>query len=126
MRRSAAARSVWDFPLHATEDRFFDLHWRIERHDRVVEAIGLVEATRVDGVADVTVELRGLDTRGQVVSRGLGRTSGGRLLGWQRRPFAVRLRPTGQEARFQLSVWSFTWEGEAGAALTGTSGSPDP
>lgn len=77
----------------------------------MVRAVGLVEAARVDGIADVTVELRGLDAAGRVVSRGLGRTYGGRLLRWQARPFAVSLRPTGREARFELGVSGYTWEG---------------
>jgi len=100
-----------DFPNHASDHPFFDLHWRLERTADRVEAVGLVEAARVDGIYDVTVELRGLDDAGRVVSRGLGRTYGGRLPRWHSQPFAVGLRPTGREARFELEVWSFTWEG---------------
>ncbi len=100
-----------DFPLHATDDRFFDLHWRLERRDDAVEAVGLVEATRVDGIAEVILELRGLDGAGRVISRGLGRTYGGRLPRWGTRAFAVTLRPAGHEDRFELRVWSYAWEG---------------
>ncbi len=100
-----------DFPFHATRDRFFDLHWRLDRSDGAIRAVGLVEAARVDGIAEVILELRGLDSAGHTVSRGLGRAYGGRLLRWEARPFAVSLRPTGRETRFELTVWSFSWEG---------------
>ncbi|MBI2461161.1 MAG: hypothetical protein HYV61_06680 [Candidatus Rokubacteria bacterium] len=100
-----------DFPNHASDHPFFDLHWRLERTADRVEAVGLVEASRVDGILEVTLELRGLDADGRVVSRGLGRTYGlGPFLRWQTRPFAVSLRPTGQEARFELEVWSYDWD----------------
>lgn len=100
-----------DFPNHASEHPFFDLHWRLDRDAGKVRAVGLVEAARVDGIYDVTVELRGLDGAGRVVSRGLGRTYGRKpLLRWQTQPFAVSLRPTGREVRFDLEVWSFTWD----------------
>lgn len=100
-----------DFPLHSSDDHFFDLHWRLDRSDDTVRAVGLVEAARVDGIAEVVLELRGLDPEGWLVSRGLGRTRGGRLLRWDRRPFAVELRPRGRETRFELTVWGYTWEG---------------
>ncbi len=100
-----------DFPLHATEDPFFNLHWRLDRKDGVVVAAGVVEAARVDGIADVIVELQELDSAGRVINRGLGRTYGGRLFQWDFRPFAVRLRPVGQEDRFEVKVWSYSWEG---------------
>jgi len=99
-----------DFPAHAS-DRFFDFHWRLVRGAGRVVAIGLVEATRVDGIAGVTLELRGLDREGRVVSRALGRTYGGWLSRWNDRPFAVSLHPSGREERFDVRVWSYTWEG---------------
>ena len=98
-----------DFPLHATDHPFFDLHWRLDRGERVVSAVGLVEATRQGGFSVVYLELRGLDKGGRVLSRGLGRTWSGRLYRWETLPFSVRLRPTGQEDRFELSVWSYDW-----------------
>lgn len=105
-----------DFPRHTTDHPFFDVHWRLDREDGAVQAVGLVEAARVDGVAQVTVELVGLDGSGKVVSRRFGHTLGGHLLQWQVRPFTARLRPTGPEARFVVRVWSFTWEGNRIAA----------
>ncbi len=99
-----------DFPLHATDHPFFDLHWRLERQEGAVLAVGLVEAARVSGIADVTLELQGLDKDGRVVSRGRGRTyGGGPIFRGQTQPFSLRLHPTGQEARFELKVWSFDW-----------------
>ncbi len=101
-----------DFPLHASDDPFFNLHWRVDREDGAVMAVGLVEAARVDGIGEVTLELRGLDASGRVVSRSLGQTHyGGRLFRGDSWPFRVRLRPTGQEDRFDLRVWSYTWQG---------------
>lgn len=100
-----------DFPNHASDHPFFDLHWRLERDEHRVHALGLVEASRVDGILEVTLELRGLDGDGRVVSRGRGRTYGQRpFLRWQTQPFAVSLRPTGQEVRFELEVWSYEWD----------------
>lgn len=100
-----------DFPLHASDDRFFDLHWRLERPDRVVRAVGLVEAARLNSqVTDVLLELRGLDEQGRVVSRALGRAYGEPWLSpGDVERFEVRLRPSGREVRFALAVWSFTW-----------------
>lgn len=99
-----------DFPLHATDHPFFDLHWRLERQEGAVLAVGLLEAARVSGIADVTLELQGLDKDGRVVSHGRGHTyGGGPLFLGQTQPFYVRLRPTGQEVRFALKVWSFDW-----------------
>jgi len=99
-----------DFPFHATDHPFFNLHWRLEREEGKVLAVGLVEAARQGGIAEVTLELRGLDKNGRVVSRALGATYGGRFLRGDFHPFVVRLRPRGEEERFELRVWSFTWE----------------
>lgn len=105
-----------DFPLHATDHPFFNLHWRLDRKEGVVETVGLVEAARQGGIAEVLLELRGLDASGRVVSRGLGRaypgvgSHGGRLFLGDSWPFVVRLRPTGREDRFELRVWSYSWE----------------
>lgn len=98
-----------DFPLHATDHPFFNLHWRFERSEDRVSAVGLVEAARQGDFSTAYLELRGLDKDGRVVSRGLGRTASGFLRRWTTLPFLVRLRPTGQEERFELSVWSYDW-----------------
>lgn len=99
-----------DFPLHATEHPLFDLHWRLEPGAVRVRAVGLVEASRVDGVAGVLVELLGRDAEGRAVSRGLGRAWGGPLPRWGSRPFAVSLRPVGTEVAYEVHVWSYAWE----------------
>ena len=103
-----------DFPLHQTDHPFFDLHWRLDRGDGVVSASGLVEGTRQGDISRVYLELRGLDKDGHVLSRGLGRTLAGRLYRFGTLPFFVRLKPTGQEDRFELSVWSYDWETDHG------------
>lgn len=98
-----------DFPLHSTDNAFFDLDWRLDRRDGRVIATGLVEATRQGNFSTVWLELKGLDKEGHVVSKGLGRTWSGNLYRWQTQPFYVSLRPTGKEDRFELGVWSYDW-----------------
>ncbi len=102
-----------DFPFHASDHPLFDLHWRLDREDGVASAVGLVEAARVGGIGWVIVELKGIDREGRAVSRGLGRTFPGSLHRWETQPFVARLRPTGQEERFDLSVWAYGWANEA-------------
>ncbi len=99
-----------DFPFHATDHPFFNVHWRLEREAGRVLAVGLVEAARQGGIRDVTLELRGLDKSGRGVSRALGTTYGGRFHRGDIWPFVVRLRPRGEEERFELGVWSYTWD----------------
>ena len=103
-----------DFPLHATDHPFFDLHWRLDREDGKLSAVGLVEAARQGNFFTVWLELRGLDKEGRVLSRGLGRTWKGNLYRWETQPFFVSVRPTGQEDRFELGVWSYDWASDNG------------
>lgn len=103
-----------DFPFHSTDHPFFDLHWRLDRGDGVVSAYGLVAATRQGNFRTVYLELQGLDKDGKAVSRGLGRTWSGNVYRFETIPFTVRLRPTGQEERFELSVWSYDWASDGG------------
>ena len=98
-----------DFPLHQTDHPFFDLHWRLDHQDGRVTAQGLVEATRQGNFSTVYLLLQGMDKDGRVVSHGLGRTWSGHLYRFETIPFTVHLRPTGQEERFELSVWSYDW-----------------
>ncbi len=98
-----------DFPLHATYHPFFDLHWRLDRQDGKVTAEGLVEASRQGNFRTVWLQLQGFDKDGRVVSAGRGRTWSGNLYRFETIPFTVSLRPTGQEARFDLAVWSYDW-----------------
>lgn len=104
-----------DFPLHSTDDPFFDLDWRLDTRDGVVEAVGLVTATRVDGIASVWLQLQELDPSGEVVKTAIGRAYDGDGLGtilrWQSRSFAVSLRPKDPNDRFQVKVWSYEWDG---------------
>lgn len=92
-----------------------------KRDAGLVQAARLVEATRVDGIAEVMLELRGLDPAGRVVSRGLGRTYGGRLLRWNYWPFAVSLLRT--RVALELAVWSYAWRGTRDRAGTQSGGS---
>jgi hypothetical protein len=98
-----------DFPLRSLDHPLVDLHWRLDRRDGEVRATGVVEATRQGSLEGVILELRGIDRVGRVVSRALGRTYSGALDRWDNQPFVVRLRPTGQEERFELGVWTYVW-----------------
>lgn len=100
------------FSHHSVElDGFFGLDWSQDHQDGRVVVSGIVTASRVGGiVADVTVEVVGLDEAGRVLSRALGVTYGGSMFRGQSRPFWIRLRPTGRETQFQVRVWSFRWE----------------
>jgi len=82
---------------------------RADLRQGVVKAEGLVEAIRQGGFSTVYLEILGLDKQGHVVSRGFGRTFGGKLHRWESQPFVVSLRPTGKEDRFELKVWSYDW-----------------
>jgi hypothetical protein len=105
-----------DLPMHSADHPFFDLHWRLDRSDGVVSAVGLVEAARVTGIGWVIVELKGLDSQGGVVSHGYGRTLAGPLDRGDTQPFRVRMRETGREERFDLTVWAYGWrnDGDSG------------
>lgn len=98
-----------DFPLHAREHPFFDLHWRLEIGDGEVRAVGLVEAARQGDFSEAVLELRGIDREGRVVSRALGTTFSGRLNRRETLPFFVRVRPSSREVRFELDVWTYVW-----------------
>ncbi len=98
-----------DFPFHSSDDPYFDLHWRLDRTDGTVRAVGLVEAARVDGVSEVTVELRELDAEGRVVSSAQDRPYGVQLARWDWKTFTIELRPRSQSNRLEVRVASFTW-----------------
>ena len=100
-----------DFPLHSTDDPYFNLHWRLDREDGVVKVVGLVEAARVDGVYSVFLQLRELDAQGNIVNTASGRTYGAPIFQWSWQPFSLRLRPINPEDRFELKVLTFDWEG---------------
>ena len=104
-----------DLPFHAGNHPMFDLHWRLQQGEGRVSAVGVVEASRVSGIDYVIVELRWLDREGRVVSQARGRTFQGRLYRGDTQPFVVRLRPTGKEERFDLTVWDFGWAKGVGA-----------
>ena len=98
-----------DLPFHATDDPFFNLHWRLDRTPEEVRAVGLVEAARADGVGQVIVELRELNAGGQIISSAAYHTYGKRLSQWDWWPFTVRLQPKSQDDRFEVKVRSFSW-----------------
>ncbi len=92
------------------QDRFFDLHWALERREGEIVVEGIVTASRVSNIANVTVEVVALDQAGGVLSRAFGTTYGDPMFQGQSRPFwKIRLRPAGREAEFRVRVWSFNW-----------------
>lgn len=98
-----------DFPFHATE-QLFNLHWRLDREAGAVTAVGVVEVgTAADRVGEVLLELRGIDSAGRIVSRGFDRARPMAFSGDVTWPFAIRLRPRGQEDRFTVTVSDVTW-----------------
>lgn len=107
---SSYPRPPEHFAEHNLEHPFFDVHWTAEPKDGRVVVEGIVTASRVNGIQNVTVEVVGLDANGQVVSRALGTTYGGRMQQYQSRPFSISLRPTGRETRYAARVWHFRWE----------------
>lgn len=107
---SSYPRPPEHFAQHDLEHPFFDLHWTAEPKGGRVIVQGIVTASRVDAIQDVTLEVVGLAAGGRVVSRALGTTYGDRMSRWQSRPFAISLRPTGREARYAVRVWHFRWE----------------
>src|SRR5262245_8478898 len=53
---------------NVTRERFLTLRWTLVREDRAARAVGVAETPR--GGWDAVLELHGVDSRGQVVSRG--------------------------------------------------------
>lgn len=99
-----------DFPSHATTE-FFILHWRLERTGGEVTATGVAEVRvkPANRLREATVELRGVDTAGRVLSRGARLASPMAFDAAVPWPFAVRLRPTGGETQFVLTVLDVAW-----------------
>ena len=95
-----------DFPLHAL-DQQFNLHWRFTPGDDRARAEGLVERRHVE-IADVWLQLVGVDGAGHIVSVG-GPVHVHWAGGWDALPFAIALTPRGGEARFEVRVASFAY-----------------
>ncbi len=112
-----------DFPIQSTDDPFFNLYYRVDKRDGKVEAVGLVDAARVEGIATVWVELQEFDANGKVVKKAIGRTygpsTGGMIIRGQPRPFGVDMRPKDPNDRFEVKVWSYDWAMGDGAARDG-------
>jgi len=99
-----------DFPLHVADQPPLSLHWRLDQAPDMVTAVGVVDIdSYVDRLADVTVELQGLDAGGRVVSQARSRMEPRAFTGDAVWPFTIRLRPAGGEARFVVWVAEFTW-----------------
>lgn len=98
------------FAQHDAGHPFFDLHWTLEREAGRVVVQGIVTASRVTAIQDVTVEVVGFDQEGKVLSRARGTTYGRRMIQGESRPFFIRLQPTGRETTFAVRVWHFRWE----------------
>jgi hypothetical protein len=89
-----------DLPYTAREQAF-ELRWALQREAGAVRAIGLAR-TLANQEAQLTLGLFGLDGTGRIVSR----ASDVVRFRFARddAPFAVALRPTGQETRFELHI----------------------
>ena len=98
-----------DFPFRSTDDKFFNLYWRLDKTPEEVRAVGLVEAARAGGVSNIAIELRELDAEGKVVNSAVGYSYGGRLGQWDYQPFTVILHPKNQDDRFEPKVSTFSW-----------------
>lgn len=103
------------FAQHDTGHPFFDLHWTLEQEAGRAAVRGIVTASRVAAIHDVTLEVVGLDQEGKVLSRALGTTYGRRMSQGESRPFFIRLQPASREATFAVRVWHFRWEQGNGA-----------
>jgi hypothetical protein len=99
-----------DFPLHVAHDGFLGLHWRVERTPDGVVAVGIVEVFQPERIAEVGLDLQGLDRGGQVVSRVRGYASPRSFTGTDPWPFEIRLRPGAREERFELRVAELVWK----------------
>lgn len=99
-----AARSPIALPAdlpNRTDQWGLQFRWALLREPTTVRAVGLIEAP--SGVVPwSTLALFGVDSDGRVVSRGEREIQGG--LGHRRLPFEIALRPTGHEARFELTL----------------------
>lgn len=92
-----------ELPFHTADPRGFTLHWRLDRTADAALAEGVLEG-RLERYSQVTVELAGLDAGGSLVSRGRSIATPRDFTGTTPWPFTVRLRPTGGETRFVVSV----------------------
>src|SRR5512145_1582240 len=85
---------------NVTRESFLTLRWALLREDRAARAVGVAETSR--GGWDAVLELHGVDSRGQVVSRGSTALRPGFSPGST--PFEVTLVETSQETEFRLHV----------------------
>jgi hypothetical protein len=99
-----------DLPLHGAHDGFAALHWRVDRRPDTVVADGVVEVFQPERIAQVVIELQGLDAAGRIVSRARDYASPRSFTGVDPWPFEVRLRPRGGEERFALRVAELVWK----------------
>jgi hypothetical protein len=96
-----------DFPFHDLQQGFA-LHWRIERGEREVTALGLLDP----GILPfqyALLGLFGLDGQGRTVTRGTETVSPWGLSPAPT-PFAVRAQSAGGEASFRVVIVAFERE----------------
>src|SRR5262245_31480728 len=86
---------------NVTRENVLTLRWALLRQDREARAVGVAEASS-GGLSDAVLELHGVDSQGQIVSRGSTAVRPGFTRGSI--PFEVRLVETGQETDFRLHV----------------------
>ncbi|MFQ5520400.1 MAG: hypothetical protein ACE5FK_03280 [Candidatus Methylomirabilia bacterium] len=92
---------------HHAESGSFEIFWNYGHPSAdVLRARGYVRAkAQSPDVEVITLELIGMDGAGSPVSHAFGFTMGGKIFPWESRPFAIRLRLTGQEKSFRLHIW---------------------
>jgi len=102
-----------EFPLRASDQPPFTVSWRLTEEPGSVRAEGVLDIDGyADRLADVTVELVGLDAGGRVVSRAIDRLAPRGFAGDTLWPFRLQLTPTGRESRFAARVAEFNWKVE--------------
>jgi hypothetical protein len=92
-----------DFPIHE-RDGVYTLDYRIDLQPEQIEAVGLVTSRTTLAFRFAHLNLFGVAANGRVVSRGSDRVDG--TLG-RPQSFSVRLKPSGEEVRYQLQVGNF-------------------
>ena len=98
-----------DFSFH-TPAPPLDIHWKLSVDPSIVQADGLIERHRPE-IGSARIQLLGLDAAGRIVSFTTPILIFWRST-WDLEPFTIRLRPRGQEQRYEVRVFSFGYQEE--------------
>ena len=96
-----------DFLFH-TPAPPLDIHWTLSVEPSIVQADGLIERHRPE-IGSARIQLLGLDAAGRIVSFTTPILIVWRST-WDLEPFTIRLRPRGQEQRYEVRVFSFEYQ----------------